>query len=51
MISLSFFKIVHDDIVHDDSWQWYLATDQSRFLIKKFGGLNLGQMGQNWNEN
>ena len=27
---ISFF-----DIVHDDSWPWYLVTDEDRFLKKK----------------
>ena len=36
--SLSFLKIkslVFSDIVHDDSWSWYLVTDRARFLKKK----------------
>ena len=36
--SLSFLKIgslVFSDIVHDDSWPWYLVTDGTRFLKKK----------------
>ena len=35
--SLSFLKIgplVFSDIVHDDSWPWYLVTDRARFLKK-----------------
>ena len=36
---ISFFS----DIVHDDSWPWYLATDEARFLKKNSGGPNLGQ--------
>ena len=36
--SLSFLKIgslVFSDIVHNDSWPWYLVTDRDRFLKKK----------------
>ena len=36
--SLSFLKVgslVCSDIVHDDSWPWYLVTDEARFLKKK----------------
>ena len=36
--SLSFLKIgslVFSDIVRDDSWPWYLVTDEARFLKKK----------------
>ena len=36
--SLSFLKIgsfVFSDIVHDDSWPWYVRTDEARFLKKK----------------
>ena len=39
--SLSFLKIgslVFSDIVHDDSWPWYLMTDRARFF--KFGSLD-----------
>ena len=35
---ISFFS----DIVHDDSWPWYLVTDEARFLKKSFAGPNLG---------
>ena len=38
--SLSFLKIessVFSNIVHDDSWPWYIVTDEARFLKKKFG--------------
>ena len=34
---LSFLKIgslVFSDIIHDDSWPWYLLTDRARFLKK-----------------
>ena len=37
-LSLSFLKIgslVFSDIVHNDSWSWYLVTDGARFLKKK----------------
>ena len=50
--SLSFLKIgslVFSDIVHDDSWPWYLVA--ARFLKKKIGDPNLDQMGQNWAQN
>ena len=36
--SRSFLKIgslVFSDILHDDSWPWYLVTDETRFLGKK----------------
>ena len=36
-LSLSFLRIgslVFADIVHDDSWPWYLVTDEARFLKK-----------------
>ena len=48
--SVSLLKIgslVFSDIAHDDSWPWHLATDRVTRLKKKFGGQNLGQMGQN----
>ena len=37
--SLSFLKIgsLFSDIVHSDSWPWYLVTDEARFLKKKTG--------------
>ena len=41
-LSLSFFKIrplVFCDIVHNDSWPWYLVTDEARFLKKNFWDL------------
>ena len=49
---LSFLKmvsLVSSDIVHDNSWPWYLVTDGVRFLKEKktIGGPNLGQMIQN----
>ena len=37
-LSLNFFKIgslVFSDSKHDDSWSWYLLTDEARFLEKK----------------
>ena len=53
--SLSFLKIgslVFCDVVHDDSWPWYLVTDKARFLEKKiFGSPNLGQMAQHRTQN
>ena len=52
--SLSFLKIgslVFSDIVHDDSWPWYLVTDKARFLKNKNGGPNLDQMVQNRGRN
>ena len=36
--SLSFLKngaLVFSNIVHDDSWPWYLLTDEARFLKEK----------------
>ena len=36
--SLGFLKIgwlVFSDIVHEDSWPWYLVTDEARFKKKK----------------
>ena len=51
-LSLSFLIIwylVFSDIVHDDSWPWYLMTDKTRFyFFKKRSSPNLGQMVQNW---
>ena len=53
--SLSFLKIglsVFYDIVHDDSWPWYLGTEGARFFgKKKIGGPNFGQIGQNQTQN
>ena len=45
--SLKIGLLVFSDIVHDDSWPWYLVTDRERFLKNNFGGPNLSQMGQN----
>ena len=51
--SLSFLKIgllVFSDIVHDDSWPWYLLTDKARFLKKVLRlefGPNGSKLGQN----
>ena len=28
-------SLVFSDIVHDDSWPWYLVTDEGRFLKKR----------------
>ena len=36
-LSLNFFKIgslIFSDVVHDNSWPWYLVTDEARFLKK-----------------
>ena len=49
-LSLSFLKIrsvIFNDIVHDDSWPWYLETGEVRFLKKNIGGSSLGPMGLN----
>ena len=43
--------ISFSDIVHCDSWPWFLVTDNDRFLGGKNGSLNLGQMRQNWTQN
>ena len=50
----SFLKmglLVFSDIVHDDSWLWYLVTNEAKFFGEKIDGPNLGQMGQNWSQN
>ena len=47
--SLGFLKIgwlVFSDIVHEDSWPWYLVTDGARFKKKKIEVPNVGQMDQ-----
>ena len=44
--SLKIVSLIFSDIVHDDSWPWYLVVDTARFLKKKIGVPNLGQMGQ-----
>ena len=42
-------KFSHDwimsfsDIVNDDSWPWYLVTDEARFLNKNFAARILAQ--------
>ena len=45
---ISFFS----DIVHDDSWPWYLVTDEAIFLNKTFWWLkfwsNRPKLGQKW---
>ena len=33
---LNIGSLVFSDIVHDDSWPWYLVSDEARFLEKKF---------------
>ena len=32
-------SLVFSNIVHNDSWPWYLATDEARLKKKKNGGL------------
>ena len=47
--SLSFLKIgslVLSDIVHDDSWPWYLVTNEARFLKKKLAARIWGEWGK-----
>ena len=46
-LSQSFFKIgsLFFSIIHDNSWPWYLVTDDSRFLRKKNGGRTLVPLG------
>ena len=34
-LSLKTGLLVFSDVVDDDSWPWYLATDEGRFLKKK----------------
>ena len=51
---LSYLKIrllVFSDILHDDSWPWYLVTDEAGFSKKGFGGPNLDPMGLNQTQN
>ena len=48
--SLNFLKtgsLVFCDIVHDDSWSWYLVTDETRFL-KNVGDWNLIPTDLSW---
>ena len=40
-------SLAFSDIVHGDSWPWYLVTDEGRFLKKEIDGPNLGQIVQN----
>ena len=50
-VSLGFLKIgslVFSDIVHYDSLPWDPVTDAATFLIKIYGGSNLGQVGKRW---
>ena len=38
-LSQSFLEIgllVFSDIVHDDTWPWYLVTDKAKYLKKKY---------------
>ena len=45
-------QLIFSDIVHDDSWPWYLVKDGTRLLKKKkIGGLNLGSSGLHWAQN
>ena len=37
--------MIFSDIVPNDSWPWYLVTDESRFFEEKFGVPNLGTAG------
>ena len=39
------------DIVHDDSWSWYLVTDEARIFKKAFGEVNLGPASLNQVQN
>ena len=48
---LNIGSLVFSDIVHDDSWLWYLVSDEARFLRNIFGGLNLGPTGVNQTQN
>ena len=52
--SSSFLKIgslIFSDIIHVDSWPWYLVIDVASFLKKYFDGPNLGPMGLNQAQN
>ena len=52
--TLTFLKIelfIFSDIVHDDSWPWYLVIEEARFLKKIFRNLNLGLTGLNQVQN
>ena len=44
-------SLVFSDIVQDDTWPWYLVTDETRFLNKIFGSPNMGPMGLNQAQN
>ena len=53
-LSLRFLKIeslIFSDIVHDDSWPWYLVTDGARLMKNSFGSSNLGQTSQSQAQN
>ena len=41
-VRLKIGSLFFSDIVHDNSWPWYLVTNAARFLKIKFGGPNLG---------
>ena len=52
--SLNVLKIeplVFYDILHFDTWPWYLVTREARFLKHYFGSANLGSMGLNQAQN
>ena len=36
------FFCLFSDILHDDSWPWYLVTDETIFLKNKNGGTSVG---------
>ena len=45
LIFLKIGSLVFSDIVHNDSWPWYLVTDEASL------NLNLGQISQNRTQN
>ena len=47
--SLKIWSLVFSDIVHDDSWPWYLVVDRARFLKKKNWCPKFGSNGPNSN--
>ena len=46
-VRLKFGSLFFSDIVHGDSWPWYLVTNAARYLKIKFGDQNLGPTGLN----
>ena len=44
-------SLVFSDIVYDDSWAWYLVTEEARFFRKKFRHPMLDPMGLNQAQN